>query len=56
LALPFWMKEQQIGVFFLRTTGDDPPLTRADAQSCRPAQSALALGRERGTAAARSSD
>jgi len=32
VALPFWMKEQQIGVFFLRTTGDDPPLTRADAQ------------------------
>src|SRR5881409_3598946 len=31
VALPFWMKEQQIGVFFLRTTGDDPPLTRADA-------------------------
>src|SRR5213083_1326207 len=32
VALPFWMKDQQIGVFFLRTTGDDPPLTRADAQ------------------------
>ncbi len=31
-ALPFWMKDQQIGVFFLRTTGDDPPLTKADAQ------------------------
>jgi diguanylate cyclase (GGDEF)-like protein len=31
VALPFWMKDQQIGVFFLRTTGDDPPLTRADA-------------------------
>src|SRR5207247_5447481 len=27
-----WMKDQQTGVFFLRTTGDDPPLTRADAQ------------------------
>jgi two-component system cell cycle response regulator len=32
VALPFWMKDQQKGVFFLRTTGDDPPLTRADAQ------------------------
>jgi len=32
VALPFWMKDQQMGVFFLRTTGDDPPLTRADAQ------------------------
>ncbi len=32
VALPFWMKDQQTGVFFLRTTGDDPPLTRADAQ------------------------
>src|SRR5437016_10697175 len=32
VALPFWMKDQQIGVFFLRTTGDDPPLSRADAQ------------------------
>src|SRR5436309_2315024 len=32
VALPFWMKDQQAGVFFLRTTGDDPPLTRADAQ------------------------
>jgi len=32
VALPFWMKDQQIGVFFLRTTGDDPPLTQADAQ------------------------
>jgi len=31
-ALAFWMKDQQMGVFFLRTTGDDPPLTRADAQ------------------------
>src|SRR5437899_6817684 len=26
------MKDQQLGVFFLRTTGEDPPLTRADAQ------------------------
>src|SRR6266480_4721104 len=32
VALPFWIKDQQTGVFFLRTTGDDPPLTRADAQ------------------------
>lgn len=32
VALPFWMRDQQMGVFFLRTTGDDPPLTRADAQ------------------------
>ena len=32
VALPFWMKDQQMGLFFLRTTGDDPPLTRADAQ------------------------
>ena len=32
VALPFWMKDQQMGVFFLRSTGDDPPLTRADAQ------------------------
>lgn len=32
VALPFSMKDQQIGVFFLRTTGDDLPLTRADAQ------------------------
>jgi two-component system cell cycle response regulator len=32
VALPFWMKDQQMGVFFLRTTGDDPPLTCADAQ------------------------
>jgi two-component system cell cycle response regulator len=31
-AIPFWMRDQQIGVFFLRTTGDDPPLTPADAQ------------------------
>src|SRR2546421_9790656 len=26
------MKDQQLGLFFLRTTGEDPPLTRADAQ------------------------
>lgn len=32
VALPFSMREQQKGVFFLRTTGDDPPLTSADAQ------------------------
>ena len=32
VALPFSMKDQQVGVFFLRTTGDDPSLTRADAQ------------------------
>ncbi|HEY6809276.1 MAG TPA: response regulator, partial [Gemmatimonadales bacterium] len=32
VALPFSMKDQQVGVFFLRTTGDDPALTRADAQ------------------------
>src|SRR5260370_31756932 len=32
VALPFSMKDRQLGVFFLRTTGEDPPLTRADAQ------------------------
>jgi two-component system cell cycle response regulator len=32
IALPFFTREEQRGVFFLRTTGDDPPLTRADAQ------------------------
>ncbi len=32
VALPFSMKDQQVGVFFLRTAGEDPPLTRADAQ------------------------
>src|SRR5881296_1955294 len=32
VALPFSMKDQQLGVFFLRTSGEDPPLTRADAQ------------------------
>src|SRR2546429_7438596 len=26
------MKAQQLGVFFRRTRGEDPPLTRADAQ------------------------
>lgn len=31
VAIPFSMRDQQRGVFFLRTTGDDPPLTRADA-------------------------
>src|SRR6266513_1721455 len=29
VALPFSMKDQQLGVFFLRTTGEDPPLARA---------------------------
>ncbi|HXQ29881.1 MAG TPA: diguanylate cyclase [Gemmatimonadales bacterium] len=32
VAIPFSMKDQQIGVFFLRTTGEDAPLTPADAQ------------------------
>src|SRR5690348_2508150 len=32
VALPFSMRDQQVGVFFLRTTGEDPALTRADAQ------------------------
>src|SRR2546426_989290 len=31
VALPFSMKDQQIGVFFLRTTGEDPALTPGDA-------------------------
>jgi two-component system, cell cycle response regulator len=31
-ALPFSMKDQQVGVCFLRTTGADPALTRADCQ------------------------
>src|SRR5881396_3450245 len=31
-ALPFSMKDRQIGVFFLRTTGEDPALTLADAE------------------------
>src|SRR5205823_1541605 len=35
VALPFSMKDQQLGVFFLRTTGEDPPLTRADAEFAR---------------------
>src|SRR5689334_519614 len=32
VALPFFMKDRQVGVFFLRTTGEDAPLTLADAQ------------------------
>src|SRR2546428_11163720 len=32
VALPSWVEDPQTGAFFLRTTGDDPPLTRADAQ------------------------
>src|SRR5258705_5906985 len=32
IALPFFTRDEQRGVFFLRTTGDDPALTRADAQ------------------------
>jgi two-component system cell cycle response regulator len=31
VAIPFSMRDQQRGVFFLRTTGDDPALTAADA-------------------------
>lgn len=31
VAIPFSMRDQQRGVFFLRTTGDDPPLAYADA-------------------------
>ncbi len=31
-ALPFYMRDRLVGVFFLRTTGDDPALTRADTQ------------------------
>jgi two-component system cell cycle response regulator len=31
-ALPFTMKGQQVGVCFLRTTGSDPAITRADCQ------------------------
>lgn len=31
IALPFFIKTELAGVFFLRTTGDDPPLTREDA-------------------------
>jgi diguanylate cyclase (GGDEF)-like protein len=32
VAIPFSMKDQQIGVFFLRTTGEDAPLSPADAE------------------------
>jgi two-component system cell cycle response regulator len=32
VALPFFIKDRQVGVFFLRTTGQDAPLTPADAQ------------------------
>ncbi len=32
VALPFSMKDRQIGVFFLRTTGEDPALTLGDAE------------------------
>lgn len=32
VALPFFIKDRQVGVFFLRTTGRDAPLTPADAQ------------------------
>ena len=32
VALPFSMKDRQVGVFFLRTTGQDVSLTPADAQ------------------------
>jgi len=32
VAIPFSMKDQQVGVFFLRTAGGDAPLTEADAQ------------------------
>ena len=32
VALPFYMKDRQVGVFFLRTTGQDAALTAADAQ------------------------
>jgi two-component system cell cycle response regulator len=31
-ALPFSMKDQQVGVFLLRTSDGDPALTRADSQ------------------------
>lgn len=30
IALPFSLRERQRGVFFLRTTGDDPPLSEED--------------------------
>jgi len=32
VALPFHMKDRQVGVFFLRTTGQEASLTPADAQ------------------------
>src|SRR5256714_315063 len=32
VAMPFSMKDQQVGVFFPRPRGEDPPLTHADAQ------------------------
>jgi two-component system, cell cycle response regulator len=32
VALPFTMRERQVGVFFLRNTGDDLPLTGANAE------------------------
>jgi len=32
VAVPFSMKDRDVGVFFLRTTGQDPALTAADAQ------------------------
>ena len=32
VAVPFSMKDRQVGVFFLRTTGQDAALTPADAQ------------------------
>jgi two-component system, cell cycle response regulator len=31
IALPFFLKGEMAGVFFLRTTDDDPPLAREDA-------------------------
>ncbi|MGE3525467.1 MAG: diguanylate cyclase [Gemmatimonadales bacterium] len=32
IALPFTMRDQPTGVFFLRTTADDPPLNNQDVQ------------------------
>ena len=32
IAIPFSMRAEQVGVFFLRTLGDDPPLTQADSE------------------------
>jgi two-component system cell cycle response regulator len=32
VAVPFSMKDRDVGVFFLRTSGQDPALTAADAQ------------------------